>query len=800
MITQKRLMTAVIASSLVAPLPVLAQLEEIIVTARKRDESIMKVPVVASVLGSDQIEQYQSGDLYQMAERVPGLVMSTGTLSFGSQLSLRGVGTSTLNTTLDQSVSLNIDGVQMTQGLAYMAGMFDMSQLEVLKGPQALFFGKASTGGVISFTTNDPGDEFELILRHGYETEAKQHRTDFIVSGPVSDTLGLRLAATYSDQDGWMRNEARAPRDPLPSFGAKDPKHRTFAPKEEWLVRGTALWTPTDSFSARFKLNVMRSDVDGDGGQTQFASCPDGVGAPFGIPFLSPNEDCRYDNVLRVVDLDPDYFIGIRNNGTPFNKLDQIFGTLELNYDINPELTLTSITGYYDIDQKSMINGTNSGFAATPLAADPSFKREDFTQEVRLTSNFIDNPLNFTVGGFYQDAEMTYFNNLLGNTALGLPAQLNLGYQPIDVRTYSLFGQLLWSITPELELTAGARWTDEERTHKIINTITGTEQQLPTATPKLQSDTWSPELALTYTPTDQLTVFAALKQAYKSGSFDTVTIGAPGQEVSFDDEKVRGGEVGIKTLLMDGRMQFNLAGYYYEYEDMQVGANETTPEGAVAIRTLNAANSEVYGVEFDFTYAPEAIEGLTLFGAANYNKAKFKDFDNAQCWGGQRIQDGCNRIFNEDTGLFTAQDLSGKPQLRAPEWTGNLGFDYRMPMDNGMALGLGWYTSYSDKFLTNLLARDDMWQGSYFTHNANISLTGANDAWEVALIGNNISDKLVRGNCVNSNAANGVLLGGMITGGAARGPAGVEELTCDVSNRRSIWLRFSMRFSSFMGT
>lgn len=790
---KKRLfLSTLAASTALSSIPVQAQLEEIIVTARKRDESALKIPVVASVLSADQMDRFNITDLHNVAERVPGLQMGSATMAFGSQVSLRGVGTSVLNATLDQSVSLNVDGMQMTQGLAYKAGMFDMEQVEVLKGPQALFYGKASPGGVISIRTAGPGKEREFVARYGYETEAREHRTELIASGPVSDTLGLRLAATYSDMDGYFDNKATA----LPGTGARDPRHRRFAPREEWLVRGTARWTPTDRFAAQLKVNVMHSRVDGDGGGMQTASCPDGlVPPPPGIPFVGGGENCKVDRTIRIVDLDPHAFPGIRNGGTPFSEMDRAFSTLELDYALTPELTFTSVTGYYDVEQDSMTNGTNTTYAGPALVADPGFRRDDFTQEVRLTSNYTDKPVDFMLGAFYQDGSMKYINNLLGNTAYGLPAQLERGAQDIDVETRSVFGQLIWSLTPQLELAGGVRWTREIRKHSVTSTITGTPLAVPTAKPRLSSSDLSPEISLTWMPSDDLTLFAALKQAYKSGSFDTTTIPAPGSDVSFGDERVKGGEAGLKAQFLDRRLLFNAAGYYYEYDDMQVGANDATPEGLVVIRTLNAASAEVYGIDLDATYLPAAMDGLTLYGALNYNRTRYQDFDNAQCWGGQTIADGCNRVFDEGTGLFSGQDLSGKVLVRAPEWTGHLGADYETPLSDNLIMTLGMNATYSSKYATDLVLRRDQWQSSYWKTNASIALRNAADTWEVALIGNNLNDKIVTGNCLNANLTGGIIFGGMVTGGAERGPAGVGEVQCYAERGRSLWLRFTLKFS-----
>ena len=143
-------------------------LEEVVVTARKRSESLLEVPVIANVLTSDALERQMTQNLYMVAQRVPALVLGDSLAANGVQVTMRGVGTTANNATIDQSVALNLDGVQLTQGLSYNIGMFDVAQVEVLKGPQALFFGKNSPAGVISMTSADPTDTAEFTASLGY--------------------------------------------------------------------------------------------------------------------------------------------------------------------------------------------------------------------------------------------------------------------------------------------------------------------------------------------------------------------------------------------------------------------------------------------------------------------------------------------------------------------------------------------------------------------------------------------------------------------------------------------------------
>ncbi len=784
---RKILFTALGAALALEPAVSLAQvLEEVVVTARKREESLLRVPVVASVLTGNAMERYQVHDMYAVAERVPGFVMGESVGTVGIQTSLRGVGPTSQTATVDQSVSLNLDGLSLTQGYAYAIGMFDVAQVEVLKGPQALFYGKNSTAGVISLRSNDPGDEPELIVRGGYETEAEQYTGDLILSGPINDWSGVRMGMSYSEMDGYFRNTG----EPIPGLGNASPKYRDFAPSDSLMFRATYKANPVDWYDTRVKFNLATARMDGSGGDGQLVLCPDGTGPVegVGIPFIG-DADCKLDDKTQLADFDPAFWPGVSNNGVPFVDSKQTFGTWEQNFNFNPELTLTSVTGYYDLNQKNLIRG--SGSSNPTIAADFIFDSTQFTQELRLTSNY-DGALNFMVGAFYQDAEQKVRNRLRANTAFGLPPLLQSGLHIIDIESMSAFGQVLWQLSDSLELAVGARWTDEEREHRFWDNLQG-GVEIPLADPELDADDVSPEATITWTPSETLTFFAAYRQGFKSGSFNTVISPTSATLSAFDDEEAKGGEIGMKALLLDGTLAFNAALYSYDYKDLQVGANELSDSGAILLRTINAASATVEGVDMDLTYNPAGLPNLTLFAAVNYNQSEFDKFDNAQCGNGQTISQGCNQILNPDTGLYTAQDLSGEPLLRAPEWTGNVGFDYEIPLDNGMTIGFGASTRYSDDYFTNLVELPEYTQDSYTKTSANVTLRGVDDKWEIALIGKNLEDEITAGVCSNSNTQNGTIFGGTISGGPVQGPAGSDELGCVAERGQELWLRFSLK-------
>ncbi len=786
---------------------------EIVVTARKREESSLKVPVIANVLTAAKLAEFQVTTLEDVTKSAPGFVIGQSVLENGMQVSIRGVGTTSLDPGIDQSVSLVIDGVQFTQGNAYSSGLFDMQQVEVLKGPQALFFGKNSPGGVVSIRTADPGDKLEAIARAGYEFEDGRTRLEGSLSGPVTDTLGLRLAAAYTHSAGdYFDNQSVIAQ----GVGAQQPGSH-FGKGHGVYLRGTAVYKPASNFSARLKLNYTDEKYNG-GGAFQLTGCPDGFTnylPSIGIPvpsFYSAKEDCKANHTVDIAYMDPAAFDGLPNGGVPYTRIRQAFGSLEMNYELHPHLTLTSVTGYYDIKSKSMINGSYFG-AYSDFAAIKDYHRHDLTEEVRLASDFT-SPLNFLAGGFYQSGNVFDGAQLKGDTLLGFPAQILAGTFDIHIRSLSAFAQARFKFTPELELSAGARYTDEKRSVDMTTQYGGADL-VPTA-PKLHSKNWSPEVTLTYEPTDDVTLFGSFKQAYKSGSYNIVQPIFPGTNNSYGDEKIKGGEVGIKTRLADRQLYVNLAGYYYDYTGLQVGINEPAVNGIPTLSTLNAGSARIYGIDFDFNFHPASVPGLSLYAAANWNVAKFTSFVGAPCAGGQTAAQGCDltprtlnptpgssdaiavEIGNYFTGSdgskfqYAAQDLTGTPLSRAPKWQLTGGVDYDLPLGHD-TLKLGLSAQYSSRYDTNLGTRADYFQPAFAKFNSSITLVGPEDHWELAFIGNNLTDKLTTGTCFNANYAGGILFPGEMHGGPTQGPAGSDEVYCSYSQGRELWLRVTMK-------
>lgn len=808
---------------------------EIIVLARKRQESILKVPVVVTAVSDEQLQTAGVTEITDLPKLVPGLVIAGNLLSIGPQVTIRGVGTSSFDPGVDQSISLNIDGLSLGQGLAFGSAMFDVAQVEVLKGPQALFYGKSSPGGVIALRTADPGDEVEFIARGGYEFEAKEWRGEFIASGPVTDTLGFRLSTMLSDGEGYFKNRAVA----APGTGAQTPGQLRNPQPHNFVIRGTAVWEPLDNLTARLKVNHAY-DRATNADLKQLANCPDGAGQAFvplpgfaPVPFIG-GDDCKYDRTANTVFMDPTFFPGIKNDGVPYLKNEQNFGTLELNYAIGERLNLNSTTAYYDLNSSSLVNPTLTTAAGPTFSVANDFGRREFTQELRLDSDF-EGPFNFMLGAFYEDGQIrdrvTFTRNrayfwtspAFYQIAIGFPLDiLNDDRQTtVDIKTYSLFGQARYKIMEELELAAGVRWTDETREQTVFDYQNNVNLTPLLPVTKIGDDNFSPEVTLTYTPTDDLTVFGSWKKGYKSGSFKMAVPPVAGEDNSFDDERVQGWEAGIKSRLLDRSLLFNVAIYDYTYKGLQVGGIANSEGGVPVITTVNAGKARTYGIDLDASYSPPSVDGLNINASLHWNKAEYKNLDNIPCYANQTFAQGCNTFFappsgtqlqlppgvgvtvNGVYGFYNAQDISGKRMIRAPEWAANFGFDYEMPVGKGMRLQFANNNQYSSSYpsyLANGRPNRDNIQNDFFKIDATLALKGENDAWEVALIGNNLTDKLIHSNCSASNSAGGIFLpfNGAYTGGSVQGPMGWAEALCfPDGGGRSVWLRLTVRPNSF---
>lgn len=757
---------------------------DIIVTARKRTERLLDVPIAISALSTEQLQRYSTNTLTAISQQVPQLVIAESQNQVGGSINLRGIGAGISNPSTETAVTLNLDGVPISYGNAIRLGQIDLDRVEVLKGPQALFYGKNSPGGIISLISQDPGKVFESQLRAGYEAYAKQHFVEAVVSSPVSDTVGARLVGYYSKEDGWFRNIAVPIANVTPGPAAKSLNAETV------FVRGTVTYdAPGGATRLKAKVNYGERNRDGVGptGLTQIVSCPGGV-SRFGATDCKLNRTF-YSEIIpaRVTALDPTF-----GDGVPFSKSNQFLGSLSADQDIADTLTLSAVSGYYRLAEKSVDPFT---FSNVPyFAASNDLVAKAFSQELRLASDY-DGPFNFLLGGFYQDAHFQ-IRQAFG-VDFGAPFLVGSTYYDVHTVATSAFAQGRYKLLDRLELAVGGRYSWERKS------LTGTSFASPidVLTPKRRYHNFSPEVTLTYRPTSDLTAYAAYREGFTSGGFNTVpttlrsTVNQtpPRVDLSYGQMLARGGEVGLKGYLADRQITYDLVGFYYKYNGLQLSRYDNA---SFTQLTQNAGGADTKGVELSVTYRPKVLPGFSASTALAYNKARYTDFIGG-CYAGQSIAAGCDlnpqfptrapATFGTAANPYQNQDQTGQQLFRAPEFALTAGIVYDHSFGDKLGASFAIDTNYSSSYVTQTEGNPFTRQESYWQLNGVISLNGGrNKRWDLALIGRNLTNKLV-------------IIGGSVVGATARGTGTGSVVAGDIlggaSTPRSVILQLTLRSS-----
>ena len=717
--------------------PAARSLEEVVVTARKREESLQDVPVAVAVVGQEQLRNNVASDLSKVGELAPQVSMSQGGSGTGAVITVRGVSSASNDSGLDQSVAIEVDGVPISRGQVISASVFDLQQVQVLQGPQALFFGKNSPAGVISLRSADATDSFEAYVTPGYEFESEQRFVEGAVSGPLTDTFKARLAFRGSEMEGWLNNTA-APVQDIVNPAVTDPgatMGRSGPDDEIYAARLTLQWQPTDDFDANFKL-LMNSQERNAGNASSEPFCINGQTTPVILGTRPiPGGDCRKDQTKSHGAVAPIYAANVpySNNGVPY--LDSRFTLASLNLDKSFDaLSLTSTTGYYDQTVQQMSVSDWSPYATIWAASKETY--ELITQEVRASSDFA-GPLNFMVGVYYETFDRPYLNSSDLFHVFNPVAQ-NYATVTMDSKSsgdyFSGFAQLRWDITDALELAAGARYSHDEKDIRIVNLETGPAQPALLArgqalTSSYEDDNVSPEVTLTWQPVDDQTVYVGYKTGYKAGGISNpflVFRNATAENLQFEPEEAKGVEAGYKATLLDRTLRLDLVGYRYDYEDLQVVSYNAE---TISFTINNAAAAEIRGVQGSFEWS--ALDELTFRGNVGYNRAEYESFPNAQCYPGQTAATGC---------VAGVQSLAGRALLRAPELTYSLGFDYKPQFVSGWATTLSVLASHSDAYQAATDYAPGGFQEAFWLVNAALRVGPDDGAYEVALIGRNLSD------------------------------------------------------------
>jgi len=792
------------------------KVEEIVVTARKRDETDIAVPVSLTAMSSKQIERQAVTNLADIAQHIPSLSVQSNTSVGGGSITLRGIGTNAgVAGSLDQSVTIDIDGAPLARGNAIRVGQYDLAEIQVLKGPQALFFGKDSPAGVIAFRSKDPTNQFDAMGKLSYEPYANERYLEGAVSGPLTSSLKARVFVHLSETDGEkdnLANLALGANTILP--GAVTPITRTNAwANREAFVRGTLIFEPNDRFKAR--LTTSYDQLTGEGTQNfpELAYCPQGRpqtttvaafllgSSPFAPNFASPQlgalanalaiDDCHLNGKIYAGGLNPALLTApnvFSKDPEGYNKNSISISTAELTYRLSPQLQLTSVTTFARLVDKDTDNFTWEPATIALLDYNNYSLQSQLTEELRLATQF-NSPLNFMIGGFYENA---HFNTYSGNVAI---APYRYMFYHIPNQVYSGFVQAMWNVTPTLEVAAGVRQTQERK--NLDMTLLGVLQ--PVANPKASFNDTSPEATVTWRPSSTMTAYVAYKSGFKSGGYantDTAPNPAPLptsplSNFLFQPEKARGFEVGLKTALFDRTLRLDATVYDYKYTNLQV-SNYTVNNGIPVQEVLNAASAQQTGVELDATYNPP-VPGLQLTAMVNYNDSHYLHFI-SPCFSGQAIVEGCSLLLNPNTNQYTSQDLSGRNLPNAPLWVGSVGFTYGRDIGGNLRLEFGSDATFKSAYNASSLLSPGGEQASSAMFNAQLRLINEKHGWEVGIFGKNLA------NVYRSNDAGEVPLTGNsgLTGtvnGGVNARADLEALT---NPGREVFIQFTIHPSVWL--
>ncbi|MBQ0794882.1 TonB-dependent receptor [Zhongshania sp.] len=664
-------------------------IEEVVVTAQKRSERNVDVPISINSATAEQLEQAGITDVQDLGQTVPGLRLD---LSGGfSQPTIRGVGSSVAGPGLSASVATYVDGIYRASALTSAFEMADIDSVQVLKGPQGTLFGRNATGGAILITTTVPSYEPDGELKFSYG-RYNDVRTTFTGSRGLTDKLAVGVSAYIHKSDGFVDNEING---------------EDVDTKDNWGARLKGLFEPSDTLS----LLLSYAHTDRDDGSPNALNAyegralvndPDAPTAGFpGAPTVSElNGGQAYDKPVYTKrgSIASDAELGFTA------ETDDITLKIEKDFD---NMVLTSYTGYHD---ETVVYQQDYDLSDLPIFHGHfQVEGESFSQELNLTSTGSDR-LQWVVGAYYfkDDTQFPFFNAVQGG--FSAPNAFANGQKTEAV---AIFVDGSYDLTDLLTLTLGARYSEDTMRVNFESVPNG----IPYTEAEETFEKFSPRAVLRYSLDDDSSVYASVTEGYKSGVFNAAGFST----IPVDPEEILAYEIGYKT--QRNQWSADLAAFYYDYSELQV--NRFVGAGSVLV---NAAEATIYGVDSQLGYAFN--ERLRADLNVAYTKSEYDDFKNAPAYLG---------TGNPGDPYGTGDvDATGNDLLRTPELTANLSLNYERPFKDGLlALNSSYY--YSSKFYFD--ATNDTHQDAYGLLNVRASWTPASDSYTVAVYANNVTDE-----------------------------------------------------------
>lgn len=766
----KSILAAAIAAS--AATSNAAVLEEIVVTAQQRSESLQDVPVSVAAVTAEKMSNAGIVDLQGLSELVPNFSINETGIS--TTVTIRGIS-SGINPGFEQSVGIYNDGIFYGRDQLARIPMMDMERVEVLRGPQGILFGKNSIAGAVSQISAKPTDDFQGSVTALYEPDHGEQDVRLVLSGPLAEGLSGRLAVLDRSLDGYIFNTV---------------SQQDEQTEDEQVIRASLRWDVNDDVTANLKVSHSTFDTVGRNMEVYNSiGTPDHISVLNGIPSAA---------VAAPVEAELNF--SADNNGH-FSNNEVSDVTLTVDWDMEG-FSLTSVTGFVEYEFDENCDCDFSGAAIFDAARQEEY--EQFSQEFRFTSD-LGGDFDYIGGLFFQSTELNYKDQitlpsptLIGDVLGGIPSAAALVPFAPGASTdrsfnqegdlWAAFAQGTWTLTDEVRLTVGGRYTQEtkdaDRTqqHKAVAAFGGQYQSpatvdavsgaynalwgifaiepYETIVGELDDSSFTPVVTVEWDANENTMAYLTWTKGFKSGGFDARSNGHPDAAVNnagnplsgnpitgsweFDREEATSIELGSKMTLADGAAELNVALYMTEYTDLQVSQFD----GTLGFNVTNAGEATVQGLEADGRWA--VSENITLTGSAAYLDFNYDKFPNSQCYFGQASNSA------DFAGLC---DVGGERKEYTPELQANIGAGWAGDIGEGLVLNASVDLTYMDEYLyaSNLDPRTE--QDASTQLSARIAVSNYDGDWEVALIGRNLTDETV------INFGGNTPLGGTLTGG-----------------------------------
>lgn len=686
-------------------------IDDIVVTAQKRSQSLQDVPIAITAMSGDTLADRQINSVENLSSIAPGV--DFGTYGGIARIAVRGIGFDTINPGSEGRVAYHLDGVYISRPSATLGTFFDIERMELLRGPQGTLYGRNATGGSINLIARKPTDEMEGYVRASYGNY-DAITVEGAVGGPITDTIGFRIAGKTLDRDGYGTNI-------VTGNDIDDAKQRAFRGMLSFDLEGASIL-----------LSADYSHEDDNAYGNHYFGPGNAFVTPLGLTLGGVVADDPRD---------------IANDRDPTNNREVWGITADVTIPIG-DATLKSITAYRNSEYHTFTELDQTSLEIAPFLFDED--AEQISQEFQLSGQFGD--VDYILGAYYFDEKITGGSHIpMSLRVVGVPVDtLFVGYKAFgDTHTKAAagFGQVDIPVTDRLTLTLGGRYSWEKKKIDDYLQFDLAQVYVPGDPPVIllsRQDSsvdraFTPKVGLEFDLDDEVMTYLSVSKGFKSGGFNLGDA-----EPAFKPEEIWAYEAGMKGTWADGRLRVNASAFYYDYTNIQVSkvVGET-------VLVENAASSEIYGLETEITFVP--VENLQVDVATSWLHTKFKDFTTGDPARPELITP------ENPEGLI---DLAGNQLTQAPEFSINAGMQYTWHDVLDGSLTLRGELTYQDRIYFTPFNTDAVSREPNTKYNA--FLTYDNDVWTATLYGRNLGDRTtVANSLINSGLVGFTISGSM---------------------------------------